>query len=117
MCTYVRRFKEEGRHISMELSLFVLVHNTNFMNKLKFNEYKKLKQINSLIEQIFLNLLNHPTFQSVERLVNLGRGREYFVGLSILFVYTMDPAVIQISGLKCQTKERRSLNLTKEIFE
>ena len=30
--------------------------------------------------------INHPTFPSGERLVNLDRGRKYFVGLSILLV-------------------------------
>ena len=33
------------------------------------------------------NLQNHPTFHSEERLVNLLRGGECFVGLSILLVY------------------------------
>ena len=32
-------------------------------------------------------IVNHPTFHSDERLVNLERGRECFVSLSILFVY------------------------------
>ena len=30
------------------------------------------------------NLQNHPTVHSEERLVNLVRGREHFVGLSLL---------------------------------
>ena len=37
--------------------------------------------------QIYYNLQNHPTFYSAERLVNLVRRRELFVGLS--FYYCM----------------------------
>ena len=36
---------------------------------------------------IFLNLQNHPTFHSEERLINVVRERECFVGLSRLLVY------------------------------
>ena len=39
---------------------------------------------NSLPAQIFFNLQNHPPFHSEERLVNLVKGRECLVGLSIL---------------------------------
>ena len=42
---------------------------------------------NSLTLQFFSNLQNYPTFTSEERLVNLQRGRECFVGLSVLLVY------------------------------
>ena len=49
---------------------------------------KKFK--NSLTVHIFYNLQNHSTFHSVERLVNLVRRRECFVGLSILLVYCVD---------------------------
>ena len=35
------------------------------------------------------SLQNHPTFHSEEMLVNLARGRECFVGLSILLVYAL----------------------------
>ena len=37
--------------------------------------------------QIFLNHQNHPTFHTEERLVNLVKRRECFVGLSIFLVY------------------------------
>ena len=37
--------------------------------------------------QKFYNLQNHPTVHSEERLVNLVRGRECFVGLSLLLVH------------------------------
>ena len=60
------------------------------MHKLKFNIKKitKLKtKNNSLTVNTFFNLQNHPTFHSEERLVNLERGRECCVGLSILLVY------------------------------
>ena len=42
---------------------------------------------NSLTDQIFYNPQNHPTSHSEERLVNLVRGRECLVGLSILLAY------------------------------
>ena len=35
----------------------------------------------------YFNLQNHPTFHSKERLVNLAKGRECFLGLYILLVY------------------------------
>ena len=37
-------------------------------------------------EQIIFNLQNHPTLRSEERLVNLTKGRECFVGLYILHI-------------------------------
>ena len=37
--------------------------------------------------KIFYNLQNQPTFPSEERLVNLARGRECFVGLSTVYYY------------------------------
>ena len=40
----------------------------------------------SLTEHIFQNLQNHPPFHSVERFVDLERGGERFVCLSILLV-------------------------------
>ena len=71
-------------HISVDLSLLGLLNNTNFINNLKFNDFLKTKnQNNSLTVQIFINLQNHPTFHSEERLVILVSGRECFVGLSI----------------------------------
>ena len=47
----------------------------------------KKKTYCSLTAQIFFNLQNRPSFHSEERLVNLERGRECIVGLSILLVY------------------------------
>ena len=35
----VRWFKKEGGHISVVMSLFVLLHNSHFMNKLQFNDF------------------------------------------------------------------------------
>ena len=50
-----------------------------------FRIFLKIKnKKNSFTVQMFCNLLNHPTFHSEERLVNLPRGRECFVGLSLL---------------------------------
>ena len=42
---------------------------------------------NSLYVQMFTILQNHTTFHSEERLVNFVKGRECFVGLSILLIY------------------------------
>ena len=73
------------RTIFVDLSLFVLHYNTNFMNKLEFNvKKKKFKPINNtLIVQIFYNLQNHPTIHTEERLVIPAKGRQFFVDLSI----------------------------------
>ena len=58
------------------------------MNKLNLNNSKNFKpKNNSLNVQTFFNLQNQPTFHSEERLVNLVRGRECFVGLSTFLVY------------------------------
>ena len=65
--------------ISVDLSLFGLHYYTNIMNKYKLKN-------NSLTVKSFYNLHNHPTFHSGERLAFLGRGRERFVGLSLLLV-------------------------------
>ena len=35
---YISWFKEEGGNISADLSLFVLLYNTNLMSKIKFND-------------------------------------------------------------------------------
>ena len=45
-------------------------------------------------------IVNHPTFHSDERLVNLERGRECFVSLSILIVWGL--FVKDHSGLEQQ---------------
>ena len=89
--------RRRSRNISVDLSLFVLLYNTDFMNKLKFNDFLKLKKI-------FFNLRNHPTFNSEKRLVNLKRGRECSVGLSMLLVYMPLP-------------EPKSQSLTREKSE
>ena len=54
----------------------------------------KLKSKNNpLTVQLFYDLQNHPTFHSKERLVNLVRLRECFVGLPILLVYCAGPTL------------------------
>ena len=54
--------------------------------------FKKLRtKTNILTVQIFYNLQNIPIFHSEERLVKLARGRDCFVGLSILLVYGSKP--------------------------
>ena len=67
-CKWV--FWKRGRTISVDLSLFVLFYNTNFMNKLKFNDFFKLKifffnikitQLSNLIEKFsILSLMLLP---------------------------------------------------------
>ena len=57
------------------------------MNKFKFNDFFNYKKIIHYLYTIVFNLQNHPTFHSEESLVNLVRGRECLVGLSILLVY------------------------------
>ena len=89
-CAYILGgLRTRGGNISVDLPLFVLLYNTNFMNKLKFNKflkYYKRKIINCLYT-FSLIFKTTPTFHSEERLVNLVRGRECFAGLSILLVY------------------------------
>ena len=63
VCIYCKLVLVEGGNIYLELSLFVLLYNTNFMNFM------------------FFNLQNHPTFHSQKWLVNLVRERECVVGL------------------------------------
>ena len=57
------------------LSLFVLLHSTNFIDKLKFNHLKKY--LNKLNLQIFFSLQKHKVGQ-------LSKRRECFVGLFVL---------------------------------
>ena len=71
--------RSRGGNISEDLSLFYFAYNTNFINKLKFNDLKTIKNTNSMTVQVFFNLQNHPTFHSEERVVNFVRGRERFV--------------------------------------
>ena len=49
-CTHnIRWFKEEGGNISVDLTLFVLLCNSNFINKLKFNDIKKFKDCTNFL--------------------------------------------------------------------
>ena len=57
---------------------------TKSLQKNNFNDFYVKKKI--LIVQIFYNLQDSPTFLSEERLVNLVRRSECFVGLSIFFL-------------------------------
>ena len=80
----VKWFKEEGwKYLCRYLSLFVLLYNTKFINNLKFS-FILIKKKKLIYCPIFFDLQNHPTFHSEERLANLVRRRECFVGLSIL---------------------------------
>ena len=49
MCTYSVGLRKRSGNISVDLSLFVLLYNTNFMNKLKFNDNKELKAKKNLL--------------------------------------------------------------------
>ena len=53
--------------------------------------------------QLFFNLQNGPTLHSEERLVNIVRGRECFVGLFKTFVYDRDNAQHVLSRLYLST--------------
>ena len=60
---------------------------------------KILTKNNTLTVRIFYNLQNPPTFHSEERLVNLARGRECFVGLSIYTVLLVYNSYLLILNL------------------
>ena len=74
------------------------------------NYKKNLKQklfINCLN---FFNLQNHLTFNSEERLVNLLRGRECFVGLSVLIFYNPDPRLRStLSAVKLSSSLKKGI--------
>ena len=92
--------------MSVNLSLFVLLYNTNFMNKLTVYSIicYNLKKFIDLPVQFFFNLQNHPTCHSGERLVNLEGGRECFVGLSILLQWFMVASMLRV-GIKSVVAE------------
>ena len=73
-------FRRRGGNISINLSLFVLLYNTNVMNKLKFNDLK----INSLTGPIFFNLQNYFPLRGK---VGQHKKKKRVFCLSILFVY------------------------------
>ena len=48
VCAHIQgSLRRRGGNIYVDLSLFVLLYNTNFMNKLKFNDFLKLKTKNN----------------------------------------------------------------------
>ena len=84
MCIYeyIRWVRRRGGNISVDFLL--LLYETKFLNKFQYDDFLKLiKKITALTVQIHYNLQNHPTSHLVERLVNLKRRREHFVGLSL----------------------------------
>ena len=83
--------RRRGGNISVDLSLFVLLYNSNFMNKPKFKD--SLQTV-----KFFYNLQNRHTFHSEDRLVNLERGRECFVCLSMLLVYVYSKKIKRGEG-------------------
>ena len=93
------------------------------MIKLKFNKFLKFKtKINVLTVRIFYNLQNCQSLQSAERLANLVRGRECFVGLSILFVHCCSNAHLMVLSLMFDAGEggviiRRLLQIGSRIRE
>ena len=83
--------QRRGGTISVVFYRFVLCYNSNFIKKTFIQRFFLFKTKNNTWNvQIFYNLQNHPTFRSEEWLVNLGRGKECFAGLSILFVFVTD---------------------------
>ena len=77
-----------GGNISVDLSLVVLLYNTNFLNKLKFNDFLKLKtENNSLIVQIFFNIHSPPTFRSLSK---RKRGLCWSIYINIISLCTPD---------------------------
>ena len=52
--------RRRGGNISVDLSLFALLYNTNVKNKLKFNDQNNYLQNNSLTAKTIFNLQNHP---------------------------------------------------------
>ena len=51
-----------------DFSLFVLLYNTKFIDKIKFDAYKNLKLNNSNHRTHSLNLQNHPPLQLREKI-------------------------------------------------
>ena len=122
---YISGLGRRGRKISLDLSLFVFICIllVNFMIKLKFNQFLKFKtKINVLTVRIFYNLQNCQSLQSAERLANLVRGTECFVGLSILFVQCCSNAHLMVLSLMFDAGEggviiRRLLQIGSRIRE
>ena len=75
--------RRRGGTISVDLSLFVLLFYTNFLNT-NLKSIIKKNYNNTLTVYIFFHLQNHPTFRSEERLVNLVGGAKYSSGTSFL---------------------------------
>ena len=73
--------RRRGGNISVDLSLFVLLYNTNVIKNFNLMFFQELKmKNNSLTIHIFFSLQNRdPAVHAEERLVNLERGRECFV--------------------------------------
>ena len=69
----------------IKVSKMINLHHKK-VNKLKFHDFYKTKQ-KSIEFTNFSQSTKSPTFHSEERLANLERGRERFVGLIILLVY------------------------------
>ena len=84
-CACISWIKEEGwKCFCRFVFVFYSIIKTLRTN---LNSMIKKKTYCSLTAQIFFNLQNRPSFHSKERLVNLERGRECIVVLSILLVY------------------------------
>ena len=83
------------------------------MNKLKYNDFFILKNASTV--QIFYYLQNHLNFHSEEMLANFVRGRECFVGLSLILVYSCGTVVmangVDVVALKNALEKLSSLFL------
>ena len=85
-CTYAHLkggLRGRGGHIFVDLSLYVLLYNTNFKNKLKFYDNK-----NSLTVHIFFNLQNQPHFPPQGKVSQLRKRKSVLCwSIYILLVY------------------------------
>ena len=71
MCAYIYCISWWGGNISVESYLFVSLHNTTFMNKIKFNDFKK-KKTNKTIPCLYKSSIIYKitrNFYSEKRLV------------------------------------------------
>ena len=64
---------------------------------------------------MFYDLQSQPTFHSEERLVNLARGKECFVCLSILLFYVATPTMHDMACAFTENSEWRLRNNTLYI--
>ena len=98
------------------MSLVVLLCYTNFINKLKFNDYLKTQNQKYFIDcTYFFNLQNHPTFYQEQRLVKLVRGREIPTFL-VYLLYNLHILLVYGYFLVFSNSVRLEQNVDSSIF-